>query len=79
MASYKAKIARLNALLDAQAQVIQEYAAQAAELESRNALQVWVWHEVEAFALRHPLYGRSVYGTALELMKRGVGAQEHPQ
>lgn len=39
MASYKAKIARLNALLDAQAQVIQEYALAIAELENRNAMQ----------------------------------------
>jgi len=40
MASYKTKIARLNALLDAQALVIQEYALVIEELQFRMRVPV---------------------------------------
>lgn len=75
MASYKTKIARLNALLDAQAQVIQEYAAQAAELERWKLEQLQTWDKVDTFARKYTRLGASVSDVALELMKRGVATE----
>lgn len=75
MASYKEKIARLNALLDAQAQVVQEYADEIQRLERWKQEQLQVWDEVDTFARKHTALGKSVSETALELMRRAVVAE----